>query len=184
MQDYSDRSLLEFLDYLGNKGLMKGSTVSARKAAVSSMLAVLDSEELTDLREIDTDDLSSRFANLKGASFTPGSLNTYKSRFTAALSDFLEYKKNPLSFKPKVKVRRRLKKHTENISAENQNSSGQESKPEQRKTSSSIDHSTLVFPIPIRPGIVIQIAGIPDDFSQSEAEKVSKVILALSNTGN
>jgi len=172
--DYSSAAFFDFLDYLSAKGIMKPSTVTARRAAAKAIFEILDSEDVADLRDLDVDQAVTRFANLKGNGFTPGSLKSYKSRFAGALSDFLAYKANPLAFKPGVTPRQRRSKAQLAPKQEQAETYAQESGPR-----ALAQQETLVFPIPLRPNVVVQVAGIPSDLTTAEARKISAVITAL-----
>jgi len=174
MEDYSSQAFFEFLDYLSKKGLMKKPTIAARRAASKAILDILDEDDTADLRRIDVDRVVNRFANLKGNGFTPGSLNTYKSRFSSALNDFLSYKANPLGFTPGVsprKPRSQREKHTTHHSTEKAINTP--------PTPAQQPQESIVFPIPLRPGVVVQVAGIPSDLTHEEAKKITAVIAAL-----
>jgi len=181
MQDFSAKGFLDFFDYLSRKGLMNKSTIAARKASSKAILAVLDDEETADLRKIDVDDAVTRFVHMKGEQFDPKSLTVYKSRFSNALADFLAYRADPLGFRPKA-PRTRLRKKAPDQPKPHQSSPNTDTTVEK---TSSIGHGpvglqeTLVFPIPIRPDVTVQIAGIPSDLTSSEAKKITAVITAL-----
>ena len=83
MMDYSDQSLLKFLDYAAEKGLMNKETARSKKASVSVILDILDNDEKSDIRELDIEEVIHRFANLEGEKFTPKSLVVYKSRLNS-----------------------------------------------------------------------------------------------------
>lgn len=137
----------------------------------------MDEEEAADLRNLDVDDLMTRFANLKGGEFTPGSLNTYKSRFSAALKDFLRYKNDPLSFKPGIAQRTR--KSTKGKLNKSSTSVIQEEPPAYLIHPSRDTQESIVFPIPIREGVTVKIAGLPSNLTKNEALKIANVISAL-----
>ena len=187
MNDFSRKSLLAFLDYLGDKGMIKQATVSARKAAASAILGILDEEEASDVRKLDVDDLMQRFSNLQGAKFTPGSLQTYKSRFNSALDDFLRYRSDPLNFKPAISARAARSK-PKVANKESGRASGTASAEvgggASGKETASNGHAGIVCPIPLRPSVVIQIAGIPSDLSKSEANKICRLVSALAIDGD
>ena len=167
--DFSKRALLDFLDYLANKGLVNKSTISARKAAANALLDILDDDEASDVRRLDVEALALRFSNLKGDQFTPASLNTYKSRFSSALEDFLNYRKNPLTFKPGLSPRVRRKSQT---------ASDDSSIPE-KNPPANFDGKKLIeqsIPVQIRENVVVQIVGLPVDLKASEAHRISKIV--------
>jgi hypothetical protein len=179
---YSRQSLLDFLDYLSSKGLMKKTTAVSRKAAVSTLLSILSEEEASNLSKLDVEGLVQRFANLKGSDFTPGSLRTYKSRLTSVIADFESYKKDPLSFRPQISPKERTTRGPQSVAV---------AKTSQESTPSAQSHSTedfstrteeIIFPIPIRKGVVVKVAGIPSDLTPEEATKIGNVILALSGS--
>jgi hypothetical protein len=180
---YSKQALLDFLDYLGNNGLMKAATVASRKAAVNTLLSILPNEEVADLSNLDIETLVHRFLNKKGGEFKPESLRVYKSRLSSTLEDFESYKRNPLGFKPQVSVRDRT---TRNSTRDKPNLP-----PTVAKIGTADAHITesftskieeIVFPIPIRKGVIVKVAGIPADLTPEEATKIGNVILALSGS--
>ena len=78
-QNRSRSDLMRFLDYIGEKGLVSATKASARKTAVSKVLAVLDDEESEDVIGLDIDEVMSRFNNLHPHQFAPESLQAYRS---------------------------------------------------------------------------------------------------------
>jgi hypothetical protein len=176
----SRKRLLEFLDYLADKGLMAQATVTARKAAVSKVLGILSEDEAEDVTKLDLDDVMARFNNLEGRSYTPGSLTTYLSRVRSAVDDFNSYLENPLGFKPSVQARDRRKlegksKPASPKSPSEQSSAGREGlRP---------PLSSSILPIPIRPDVTVFVQGIPYDLTESEAAKIANVIRAMANPG-
>jgi len=175
--DFSRQAFLEFFDYVSKKGLMNPTTARARKAAAKAVLGILDEEEAADIRGLDVDELMTRFSNINSSDFTPGSLTTYKSRLSKGLSDFLRFKENPLSFKPNINSR----------PPRSANGASKSPKPVDRAPSSprsdvaqdSASTQGLVFPIPLRPDVTVQVAGIPSDLTPTEAKKITAVIMAL-----
>lgn len=174
--NYSIQELNKFLDYLRTKGLMKADTVAARKAAVNGVLGILTPEETKDVRSLDLDDVILRFANLKGSGFKPESIRVYKSRVSSSIADFLEYRKNPVTFKPNVSGQRsssspkRGNKDEKGSIAKNRNHTSEHSE---------VAADEVIFPIPLRPDLVIRLVGIPEDLSKREASKIAAVVMAL-----
>lgn len=170
MTDFSKPKLMEFLDFLGNKGLMNKATVASRKAATNTFLSILADEEADDLRKIDLDEVALRFSNLKGGQFKPDSIKVYKSRVSSAIEDLKKYKANPLNFKPSISAPK----------APSAPKSEKDTKPSTNKAGTkSGNESEVVFPVPIRPDVVVKIAGLPSDLTKKEAAKIANVVLAL-----
>lgn len=175
---YSLTALMDFIDYTGRKGLLNKNTAQSRRLAVNKILSVLDEDEATDLRKVDIDQVYERFENLYGSEFKPDSLRVYYSRLNSAISDFLTWKKNPSSFKPTVQKR----KHK--LSTANSRSESVKRDSPSKATANGLPSATeteidgLSIPIPLRPGKLVEIRGIPEDLTSGEARKIAGVITA------
>lgn len=176
MSEYGKPKLLEFLDYLGNKGMMNKSTTQSRKAAVNTFLGVLEPHEVEDVRKLNLDEVTVRFQNLKGTEFKPDSIKVYKSRVQSAIDDFKRWKADPSNFKvtfaPKPSAPQKQRDNAATASKTHTHSPGEEIL------------TGVVFPIPIRAGVIVKIAGLPGDLSKSEATKIANVVQALATAGD
>ncbi|MER8703922.1 MULTISPECIES: hypothetical protein [unclassified Mesorhizobium] len=172
----SREALLEFLDYLARKGLLNKTTANARKAAAGKVLALLDEVEASDLAEVDLDRLMHRFSNISGGNYTPGSLNTYKSRVKSSVEDFLNYQDNPMTFKVGGAAGFRKTSERQKVAQI------QGERPAARQVTSAMmapPTSVSVLPIPIRENLIIQIQGLPFDLTPAEANKIANVVRAM-----
>lgn len=179
---YSRDELLKFLDFMAEKGLMKKTTASSRKAAANTLMSILEPSESSDVRNIDLDDLLMRFGNMKGAQFKPDSLSVYKSRLGSAINDFVRWRSNPAAFKPSTKDRAQKGNSHPNAGDERV---GNKSGSDDRRNDPSAGNENvelITFPIPLRPGVIVRVTGIPSDLTPEEAEKIGNVILALSGS--
>jgi hypothetical protein len=191
VKDYSLDALNRFLDYALEKGLLKPETAKSRKTAVNKILEKIPSEQRDDVRKVDLDLEAEHFANRQGAGYIPSSLQTYKSRAKTALADFEAYVDNPMTFRPAG---------ASNGKAQSKTSSGQaqrksQQKSKQEKLTAETDESDsggrssdgrqapegLTFPVPIRPGLIVQLKGVPFDLTTAEAEKIAQVVKALAS---
>ncbi len=175
------KELLEFLDYLSQKGLMNKTTAQSRKAAANAVLGVLSEEEASDVSRIDLDDAMNRFHNLEGSKFTPGSLNTYKSRTRSAIDDFLRYLENPLTFRAKTPTgsrpqRSKISSPQPAINNANLHVSAEVSKPPRAPVGQD-----SILPIPLRADLTIYIQGLPFDLSAKEAKKIANIVSAMAS---
>jgi hypothetical protein len=180
--EYSAEALMNFLDYLSKKGLVNPNTIISRKAASNKMLSILSPGEASDLRQVDLKQLATRFANLKGKSYSPQSLQVYKSRVATSLDDFFRYKENPANFKtgggqsrsgPSGGVKAKPKP-----GASRGASAVVSAVPDQGQTV-SVSAQTVNFPVPLRANCVVQINGLPVDLTKAEAAKISAVVNAM-----
>lgn len=179
MSDKSLNALIEFLEWTADKGLMAKNTVGGRKAAVSAVLGILDPEEKGDVTEVDLDSAMARFVNLQGKKYNTSSLNVYKSRTNAAISDFRKWLDNPLTFKPHANKAEKKPQSKEAKAPKETAAKRGQADQLQPSTSPSHPASANVFPIPIRENIVVRIHGLPFDLTSSEAEKIANVVKAM-----
>ncbi|RIA44607.1 hypothetical protein DFR49_2854 [Hephaestia caeni] len=171
-------AILEFQDYQAAKGLLAKGTAMARKAALGKVLGILPDEEAEDVTKIHLDDVMLRFSNLQGKDYTPGSMNTYKSRVKAALEDFEAYLSNPLGFRPNINRRDRSSKSDKPQVQKVDSTTPTEIVP--KSTTTSFE-SVSILPIPLRSDLVVRIQGLPFDMTENEARKIANVVLAMVN---
>ena len=175
-KERSREKLLEFLDYLADKGLVARSTATARRAAASKLLGILSEEEAKDITKLDLDEVMARFQNLEGSSYTPGSLKTYLSRVRAAVEDFDAYVNNPLGFRPNIRKRERPKANAKKPDGPKMAAAA---KNPARVEPATTPMSSSIVPIPIRQDTTVFVQGLPFDLSEAEAERIANVIRAM-----
>jgi hypothetical protein len=175
---------LEFLDWLGSKGLIPLNTAQARKAVANKVLAALEDDELGDITALDIDDVMLRFTNKFGKRYTRESARTYRSRFETSVADFKAYCENPVGFRPLG--RPQIKRATTE-----QQGGAAEKKTVPRKPAmkSPLEGGSPtgekpaapgnVIPIQIRQNLTVQVGPVPFDLTKSEATKIANTILAL-----
>ncbi|MBA7690932.1 hypothetical protein ES703_99468 [subsurface metagenome] len=100
-------NLFDFLDFVAEKGLMKRQTAVSYKKASKIVLGILNETETTDLSKINLESVIVRHRNLAAGKISPTTLRTYESRTRAAVNAFLDYAKDPSSWKPSTKQRTR-----------------------------------------------------------------------------
>jgi hypothetical protein len=181
MSDRSLTALLGFIDYLGAKGLAPKNTVAGRKAAVTKVLSVLDPEEVGDVTTIDLDSAMTRFFNLEGKSYKPESLGVYRSRVNASINDFKSYLESPTTFRSGGNNGQKKAKGEVVKKAVKQSSPTKEEPVLARFETSPPSHVN-VFPVPIRPDVVVRIHGLPFDLTAAEADKIAAVVRAMAMT--
>ena len=182
--EYSVDALIEFLDYMSEKGLANKNTIQSRKAACTKVFGILDQGERSDVREIDLEQVAKRFANLRGTEYSPQSLQVYKSRVSTAVGDFIRFKEDPSSFKPSGSAKASPKSARASVKRQTSEEAVQKSATATPATGSAggfgaAPAGSMNVPVPIRDGIIVQLMGLPFDLSKSEAEKISAVVKAL-----
>ncbi|MDB5601746.1 MAG: hypothetical protein JWN71_3790 [Xanthobacteraceae bacterium] len=168
--------LVSFLEYLASKGLMNGATAAARKAAVNTLFSVLDKNETEDVTSLNLDEVAMRFLNKRGADFKPESVRVYKSRVSNAIQDFKKYRADPLNFKVNITSKSTTK--TDKIPSQTKDVPAQPNSSHQ-PIAAFVSPSEMVFPIPIRPNVIVKIVGLPSDLTKNEAARIANVVSAL-----
>ena len=171
--DYSKDALIEFMDHLGQKGLINKNTAIARKAAIKALLSIFDEsdQEYSDIRTVDIDKTAERFMHLKGKNFDPKSIQVYKSRYKRAYEDFISYMQDPVNFSPSNSRKRVAVKKRPMKDASKKSPNGGDRK--------LTDSKNIILAIPLREGCVAHIEGLPSDLTEQEAQRIANVILAL-----
>lgn len=186
-QNYSGDTLISFLKFASTKGLIKAETARSRRTAVKRLLSVADEGELNDVREIDVDTLFSRFQNINSREFKPESLGVYKSRFSSALTDFLNWKENPSAFKPSTKTRA-TKGVRSLMKSKSKDDTDKPSTPYSNLPNYMSESSRDLLPPSITPvslrdvAVLIRIENIPADITTDEANKLRRIMDSIANT--
>ena len=176
----SREALLDFLEYLANKGLIAKNTANGRRVTANRVLGILSDEEARDVTVLDLDEVMTRFQNLEGKSYTPGSLATYRARLNTALEDFDAYLKNPLAFKPNVRSRGSRERPKKESPKTGRSKLPQEPKHGSSSQSTAVPPmSNSIVPIAIRHDVTVHIQGLPFDLSEAEAERIANVVRAM-----
>jgi hypothetical protein len=189
VKDYSLDALNRFLDYALEKGILKPETAKSRKTAVNKILEKITDDERSDVRKVDLDREADHFANRQGAGYIPASLQTYKSRAKTALADFEAYVDSPMTFRPSAATNGKGQVKGGGGQAVRKPKSGKPAgQAEVRDRSQDGGNAAgerkaegLTFPVPIRPGLIVQLQGVPFDLTAGEAEKIAQVVKALAN---
>ena len=178
MNGYSGKELIAFLDYMLDKGLGKPETIKSRRISCGRVFDTIGEQDLQDLREVDVDHIMVRFQNLEGPKFSPGSLNSYKSRVRSSISDFLRFREGPTAFKAVGQRKSRTPSaQTSNV----QSSLSVHAEPERQTSAKPVNLASygLEFPISIRADCIVRLAGLPFDLTKSEAQRIANVVLAM-----
>ncbi len=178
---------LEFLDWIGSKGLLPLNTAQARKAVANKVLAALEDDELTDITALDIDNVMIRFVNKFGKRYTPDSLRTYRSRFESSVADFKAHCADPVGFRPAGRSPNR-RKNGDGID-EKEKPNGSPKRPPARNARPSSQpnghaepppsSAGNVVPVQIRSDLTVKIGPVPFDLTSAEAKRIANVILAL-----
>ena len=183
MNGYAATDLYSFLDYVGDKGLTNKAMANARRVGCTKILEVVSPQGVDDIRELDLDDVMVRFENLVGSKYSPGTKREYRSRLGKSIEDFLRYKSNPSNFKMGTgSTRPSQPKETKTRSTEQISKAEADLKRVDAVQTDAHTHPalpTIDFPIPLRPGCIVYVNGLPVDLTKAEATKISNVVVAM-----
>ncbi len=171
-QDYSETAFYNFLRQGALAGVIRPATARSRKLAAEQLRGQLKANERMDLRQLDVDELCSRFHKLQGSTIRPETLQIHNQRLKAGLKDFISWTGDPAGF----------------ISLENELPDAQlvaaRDTPGQARAREELvlnpPRSPFdILPIKLRPELVVYIQNIPLDLTPQEAQKIAAVIQAL-----
>src|SRR6056297_1057452 len=160
-ESYTAEALLNFLKQAGMEGLINPATARARRKALEQLAGELTDDERADIRQIDVDDLLSRFHKLEGSSIRSETLQIYGQRVASALDEYLGWLENPETFTRARRERLRSFSRSESLTPE------------------AIENPSNVVPVPIRDDHVVYLANLPLDLSGEEADRIARVIRAF-----
>ena len=175
-KNYSEAKLLEFIRQSAVNGLINPSTEKSRKMAAEQLLTQLNLIERQDLRQLDVDELCSRFHKLQGSSIREESLEIYKSRLQATLDDFIAWTDDPGGFIPKS--RDHVGVHHKPVEKW---APSAEDKAREELTLNLPSRPADIFPVPIRDDLVVYLQNMPLDLTRKEAQKIVAVVQALAD---
>ena len=171
-KDYSETAFYGFLRQGAVTGAIKPATARSRKLAAEQLRDQLKSNERMDLRQLDVDELCSRFHKLQGSTIRQETLQIHNQRLKSALRDFFSWTDDPVNF----------------VSRENELPEAQvvaaRDTPDQARAREELvlnpPRSPFdVLPIRLREDLVVYVQNLPLDLRAPEAEKIAAVIRAF-----
>lgn len=171
-KDYSQTAFVKFLRQGAVTGLMGPATARSRKLATEHLLIQLKPHERKDLRQLDVDELCSRFHKLQGSTIRPENLQVYKERLSSGLKDFIAWTADPVGFKSMEGEK------SESVVVAARDTPGQaQAREELALNPPRSPHD--IFPVPLRDDLVVYLQNIPLDMTRAEAHKIAAVVKAL-----
>lgn len=170
------KSLLEFLDRAAEKGWLNKNTAAGYRAACQRILEIENDWEEVDLSALDVDDILQRFVTLKGKDYSPGSLQTYKSRFRTALETFLDWAQDPSAWKPPTTARRR--QTDPKPLKTDQSRDAPASATRRRSKAPMVEDGMISYPFPLRKDVDVELV-LPRDLTPEEAKRLVAFVNAL-----
>lgn len=184
MTDYDDWTagdLAEHCEWLAKKGYMKKATASAMRTAVVKVFGYVEGEEWqsTSVKDIDVDDVLTRFANKAKKDFSPGSLSTYQTRFKKALESYVKYMTDPANYQAPVKTRQSRPANGESRRT-NGSASNKPADESDRGDAGKLEAADgfEVYPFPIRRGVTAHLR-LPADLTSADVQRLTAFLETL-----
>ena len=171
-RDYSEAAFLDFLRQGALAGVIRPGTARSRKMAAQQLLEQLKSNERLDLRQLDVDELCTRFHKLQGSTIRPETLQIYNERLKAGLRDFISWTDDPHNFSS---VEGELPE-VQQVAARDDPGQAR-AREELALNPPRSPHE--IFPVPIREDLVVYIQNVPLDLTPAEARRIARVVEAL-----
>jgi hypothetical protein len=169
------RALVDHWDWAADRGLMNKNTAGALRIACSEVLGIDPDWETKELSTLDVEAHLTRFQNLRAKNYKPESLNVYKARFRRALSQFLDYTKDPAAWKPGGQDRPARQNGGRKRPAAEQHDFI-DPRPEPGAPLGTDEY--IVYPFPLREGRIVRLI-LPPDLKASEAKRLSAFVATL-----
>ncbi|TDG13330.1 hypothetical protein E2F43_07240 [Seongchinamella unica] len=170
--DYSEEAFLDFLRQGAMAGAIRPGTARARKKAADQLLVQLRSYERRDLRQLDVDELCTRFHKLQGSTIRPETLQIYNERLKAGLRDFFSWADDPNSFSS-------IEGETPEVQLVAARDDPGQARAREELALNPPRSPHEIFPVPIRENLVVYLQNVPLDLTPQEADRIARVIRAL-----
>jgi hypothetical protein len=160
MTDRSRKALIHFLERQAKRGEVPMNTALSRMASVRKVLAILSDQEASDVTGLDVEAVMRRFIDRSAHQYSLASQVSYKSRLRSALEDF-----NAAHLRAA---------HEE--MAEAARPVGDDANP------APAAPQCQSVQIPLSRGWTVVVDRLPIDLTETEAQRIGKVVLAYAMT--
>jgi hypothetical protein len=182
--DFSKIAFFKFLDFISEKGLIRFETVRGWRSAASKLMENLSEAEEADVRTIDLDLAVHRTANRDSATISPASLRTYQQRVVIAIKEFIMWRGDPASYKPRgLNGQSRTKTNGANGERKDRKvqaiTTNMPTQPSERHSKELLTASSgLTLSYPLRVDFLAQVV-IPRDLNTTEAKRLGAFLLTI-----
>ena len=166
--NYSTQAFFDFLMKLPNLGLINEATARNLKNSALLLLSVVDTSDNDDVRDLNVEDLITRYAETQANKPSESTIHNYRSRFKSAVNKFEEY--------TRVGTLVNLADTEGNLDGFD----AVEQKMEKAKAARHEKVQTFNLPIVVRheTGAMITVQGLPTNITMEEAERIMSILKA------
>ena len=187
--DGTGAGLLAFLDWAGSRGEIVPATAKAMGVATGKVLAVEADPDAVDVRNLDVDDMFSRFETLHRMDYTSGSLSVYRGRFRRSVRMYLAWLDKQPDWKdagllaparpardngrPAGKFRKKSPVSSAPPPAKPR------ADPDPAAGTPSVQAAAMVpYDLPLRPGLRVRLV-LPEMLTQADARRIAAFVDSL-----
>ena len=164
------RGLILFLNHAASNGLMNANTAGGLRAACRDVLSSVERDgwESVDVQTIGVDDFLGRFERLRAGKRKPATLTVYKARFANGIQMYREFLEDPTGwrYRPERPASARQKSAGRSATTIRET----ESRTSATAAPTSTRASTIEYPFPLRPGLIVSLR-LPADLTKPEADR-------------
>jgi hypothetical protein len=183
----------EFLAWAGRTGELNPTTAGLLRSTANKILALDGDPNETDVTKIDADSMLQRWETLNRTRYTPGSLQTYKSRFNQAVAMYRAWLVNDPGWKDAGRAAgagmtsRANKTSTKKAKAKASNlktakAPTVEVSPVEDERPMTISSTRMTqYDLPLRPDLIIRLT-LPVDFNESDAARIAAFVKSVAFT--
>lgn len=180
METITGKDFEEFWAYASEKGLMKSATARALQSAVRQVIRVEDNWQELDITQLDVDQLLNRFKNTRAKDYKPESMADYEKRFRLALKKFLEFKRDPSSWKSGGQQNSSRKSKTEKSSSAKSGAIIEDVIQSLVPQTMAMGTQLMEYPFPLREGCVVRLK-LPMDLKTSEVDRLGAFMRTIAS---
>jgi hypothetical protein len=173
------QGLLDFLDYLIDKGYRTSSAIVPWKSAVRAIFSAVEGDDFGsfDVRSFDVDEYLDRFQNLVPGEYKQESLAAYRQRFKKAVAAYRDYlEDNTL---PAFRARRARSESTRAPATAPARRKRSVAAAEPEAYAPRVAATTLMdYPFPLRSGQIAHLR-LPVNLEKDDAERMATFIRSL-----
>jgi len=172
----------DFITSLIDQNQLSKTLARNIKTAIRSVTQFVFIDDMT-VEDINIGEIISRYKELAKDKISDSTVKQYANNFTNGMGLYIDHCKNPDAvIKPKKKVvaKKKASKKSKVLGGKAKEIAVAQVLPTQIIEVMQQPAQTCVFPVPLRPNLIVELSNLPHDLTVKEATKICGVIKALS----
>jgi hypothetical protein len=180
--------VMEYIDFLIEKGYAPSSAVSPWKSAVRTVFSTVEGEGKdygkVDVRGLDIEEYMTRYGTLVRGKLKQESVVAYRQRVTRAIESYREYLDNPDGWRPPSVRRSSRRAVPDKVESGNGGTATKSHGPHTTEGAPSNGHgngngsSLIDYPFPLRTGQIAHVR-LPSRLDRNDADRLAAFIRTL-----